>query len=524
MKRIDFRRLPQFLVMWHCLFTLSAFFVHSRSIAQESSSDQNALQAERDRWTSSSLGLEFQPTKSGLRITKVILPSSLTPFRKSDLLTFIERLPSSSTADSSHAENRSNTDDSRPRQEVLNGKKLKRLLESCEPHSMLKATIVRDNQHVEIEAKTVPPEWIDACQIAVLIRDNKAIQQHLAESSQTLEDLESTLIAAVTKSPSPRLAQESINQVLDSLNISHTAYVPKLVYQQLTGHHIGDLGIVLRRFQLDNQDPGYFVIDIKPGSPASQGTLRLGDKITKVNGLELDQSRRLLLAGEENRYSVYSISASVNDTVQLELFRSNSQEPISLSLASKESLSLGDTTTSSVRVIEQAGRLIGYVRFWSFMSEDVVGAFRSSLKSQLAPCEALVVDLRGRGGRVDVLTQIDELIQAQKVPVVVIIDELSRSAKEILAHRLKQNPNIILVGEKTAGAVTPASFVQLASGNLLMQPASHGDSLKNLTNDCRLEGIGVEPSYSVNFFEPYCNGRDKLTEFAIRKVLSRLWQ
>ena len=123
--------------------------------------------------------------------------------------------------------------------------------------------------------------------------------------------------------------------------------------------------------------------------------------------------------------------------------------------------------------------------------------------------------MRGRGGIIPAVLAIDRTVREIEKPVIAITDELTRSAKEILSLRIKKSDNVTVIGEKTAGAVTACSFYSLPSGNVFMYPVMSAESLKRYTGGVIIEGTGVEADLPVDFFEAYCNGVDKLLDFAI---------
>ena len=52
----------------------------------------------------------------------------------------------------------------------------------------------------------------------------------------------------------------------------------------------------------------------------------------------------------------------------------------------------------SVRVIAHAGRRVGVVHFWHFLAGEMATILREALAGPFADCDALVIDVRGRGG------------------------------------------------------------------------------------------------------------------------------
>jgi carboxyl-terminal processing protease len=96
-----------------------------------------------------------------------------------------------------------------------------------------------------------------------------------------------------------------------------------------------------------------------------------------------------------------------------------------------------------------------------------------------------------------------------------LIDEGSRSGKEVLAYAFKKHHVGILVGHKTAGMVLAGMCRPLADGSVLYL------AVQNVLVDGEsLEGIGVEPDVTVERNLPYSQGRDEQLEAAVQALLS----
>ena len=454
--------------------------------------------SEYDRWQGSSLGIRIEADDEGYFV------SSVLPHMQDSVLKVNDRVIQVGSIVL--------------REALLS--EVGELLSATDPESEIPVKIVRDGEESTQMVKTYRKEFVDIAAIVERIQQNRIIGKHLEETNRTgeLETITQRMVAAVQKSKSPRLAQESINQIIDELGISHTAIVPKATYQQLVTNEGGELGLVLRRFRVNGRS-GYFAVDFKPGSAAYQCNIQLGDEIKFINGVQIEDSKRLILAGEEQKYFVFGILADAGEKIRIEHQSSTTGQLKTTTLTTTGPVSLGDSVAASVRVIEHDDRSIGYIRFWNLMSVAAGRELRKNLDSTFEDCDALILDLRGRGGTIPAVMSIDRIVSKLEMPVVAITDELTRSAKELLSFRLKVHENVTVIGERTSGAVTAATFAQLPSGNALMFPVMSSDSLKRYTDGEILEGNGVEPDEPVNFFEPYCNGTDQLLQNALRRAV-----
>ena len=99
-----------------------------------------------------------------------------------------------------------------------------------------------------------------------------------------------------------------------------------------------------------------------------------------------------------------------------------------------------------------------------------------------------------------------ELLSNWGRPIVALTDRQSRSARDALAYEFKQRKLATVVGERTAGAVIPASFEPLGDETVLMFPSfTLGDYTK------KLELKGLEPDISVERAGPYSAGHDRFS-------------
>ncbi len=185
----------------------------------------------------------------------------------------------------------------------------------------------------------------------------------------------------------------------------------------------------------------------------------------------------------------------------------------------------------SLRVEEVEGRKVAYAHLWSYASDSYQQALEEALlDGPLKEAEALVLDLRGGWGgaspdylslfnaRLPSITFIGRQNRAQmdstwRKPLVLLVDETSRSGKEILAFGVRRYALGRVVGARTAGAVVFGRPYLLKSGNLLYLAV--GDAL---IDGERLEGVGVEPDLTVDRALPYSAGRDPQREAALREA------
>ena len=188
-----------------------------------------------------------------------------------------------------------------------------------------------------------------------------------------------------------------------------------------------------------------------------------------------------------------------------------------------------DAMRASARVIEHDGARIGYIRPWSYAGQAYQDILMGELLyGSLADADALVLDIRGGWGgaspvylnfftdRVMGFTSIRRDGTAVRFssgwakPVVLLVDDGSRSGKELLAHGFRTLGIGPIVGETTAGAVVSGMLNALSDGSLLYVAVADAT-----VGGERLEGRGVAPDIEVPFDPAYAAGADPQLDRAV---------
>jgi C-terminal processing protease CtpA/Prc len=393
------------------------------------------------------------------------------------------------------------------------GTRLADYLATAEPAPMA-TRIERFGDTVVLEAAPDPALVATAREIERRIKRNRLFRRSAGEQ---LASLGGDLVAAVRSTETREAAYSAMNDVIDRCDLSHTAVMTPWVVENLfgDGEHY-HLGMFVQAVESDGESR-HFVRSLMHGSPARSAGLRIGDEIVSVNGVRFDRSSRRTLAGFEARRRMSAIQVQKDESVTIEFRRREGGEIAEVEITADQPLDAVSSARRSVRLMKQSGgATIGYVHFWNVMSEDNIELLKDALDGRFQAADALAIDLRGRGGQVGVINALAKILAREKRPVALLIDREARSAKEMLAHRLKGNAGITVVGETTAGAVLPASFHDLPGGAKLMLPVPIGDvGIRLFTRGDRLEGVGAIPDIRVDAPLPYRAGTDPILDRAV---------
>lgn len=309
-----------------------------------------------------------------------------------------------------------------------------------------------------------------------------------------------------------------INSMLAELGASHTSLVDGDVYRgmmaELNNKRTWTFGLLIE----ETLRGRYFVRASYEGGPGAAARLKAGDRIVEVDGEPIEDSPYLMDAGYDPALPgrpLFFLRAEQGAELALTVQpTADSESRFETSIAASR-MNAVDAAARSVRVVEREGRKIGTLHLW-YCSRGVSDVLREAIAGKLKDCDALVLDVRGRGGYTDVVTELLKLLQPWRKPLVVLIDERSRSAKEVLAYKVRQKKLGTLVGQRTEGAVLGAVFRALPDGSYLELAG-----VPVPVDGHSLEGVGVAPDVEVDFVLPYARGRDPIFEKGVEIAADR---
>jgi len=293
-----------------------------------------------------------------------------------------------------------------------------------------------------------------------------------------------------------KLAEAAIRGMVESLNDPYTVYWTKEEYRRflesLNGQYVG-LGIVI-----ENDGGRVRVSEVMPGRPGEAAGLRAGDLIVSIDGKSVDFEH----------FDEVRASWKAGQKVRIGVERGGARLELEAVLAEVE---LPRVTGS--RVADG----IGYVRLTSF-AEKTDEQLRAKL-AELGNLRALVLDLRGNTGGLlssagDVASRfvgsgvllytrdqsgVEEKVEFSGVRafagrLIVLVDEQTASAAEILAGALQDYGVARVVGVRTYGKGVVQQIYPLGSGDAYLKITVE----EYLTPKHRqVNGRGIQPDLVV---------------------------
>ncbi|PIV31841.1 S41 family peptidase [Candidatus Wolfebacteria bacterium CG02_land_8_20_14_3_00_37_12] len=324
------------------------------------------------------------------------------------------------------------------------------------------------------------------------------------------------------------LVYGAISGLFDSLKDPNTVFMPpsdaKKFNEEISGEFSGvGMEIGIRNEQL-------VIISPLKDTPAEQAGLKAGDKIIKI-----DDKVSIEMAVDE---AVKIIRGPRGTTVVLTIQRNGWSEP-------KEFSIVRDIIQIPTIDFEMKEDNIAYFHLYNFYENAPFLFYQSAIKAAMQNPKGVILDLRNNpGGYLEASVNLagwflepGELVVAEEFgsgkkeefrannsgffkdsPIVVLINEGSASASEILAGALRDNRGIKLIGKKSFGKGTVQELERLRDGSSIKITVAHW----LMPNGGLIEKNGIAPDYEVNITEEDVKaGRDPQLEKAM-EVLKQL--
>ncbi len=296
-----------------------------------------------------------------------------------------------------------------------------------------------------------------------------------------------------------QLIQGSIKGVVQSLD-PHSEWLSKSMYQKLSSHTQSEFGGIGINIAIRNKK--LIVVAPLEDSPAAKAGILAGDEIISIGGVSVDgwrmsQVSEKMQGPKGKSITLGVVRAGLDHNLQITITRQI------IKAKTVKHVSLGEG--------------IEYVRITGFRSKTG-SELKSLMLNRLAPqdVKGMVLDLRQNpGGLFDQAVVVSdfflkkgvivstrgrrvedrEVVQAKddrfesNYPMVVLIDEHSASASEIVAGALKDNKRAVVMGRTSFGKGSVQSVVELPDGSALKLTVAHYYTPSGQS----IQGKGVKP-------------------------------
>jgi carboxyl-terminal processing protease len=257
------------------------------------------------------------------------------------------------------------------------------------------------------------------------------------------------------------LQGKAIQEMMNELD-PHSVYLPPVQLKEANEDLAGNFDGIGIEFNLFNDTVN--VVYVFPNGPSDKAGLQIGDKIIKVNDSLL--TRKSITVDEIKKY----IRGPQGSSALLEILRNNALQSVKVTR--------GNIPVPSVDASYMIDKSTGYIKLNKFTEtsyEEFMDAMEALKKQGM---KSLVFDLEGNGGGFmnEAVDMADEFLDGDKLVVytegvnskrreyrckrpgifesgklVVLVDEFSASASEVLAGALQDWCRAKIIGRRTFG-------------------------------------------------------------------------
>ncbi|CAN5497089.1 hypothetical protein BH10ACI1_BH10ACI1_19890 [soil metagenome] len=316
------------------------------------------------------------------------------------------------------------------------------------------------------------------------------------------------------------LNKSAISSMLRTLD-PHSNYFDSAEYQELLGDQQSEysgIGASIANYKKDGKYET-FVVSTFPDSPAFKANLHFGDKILAVNG-EIVTGRDSSVVRDKvrgNRGSIVRLTierAATHRTEIVEIRRNRVPQPsIPDAYLLRQNIGYVDmsegfnyTTAEELNVVLKDLREQGMNSLILDLRENPGGILDQAVKvaEKFLPAGSTIVTQRGRfRGDNRVWKSLNR--SAETMPLVVLVNEGSASASEIVAGAMQDYDRALIIGENTFGKGLVQSIIDLPYGSGLTLTTA-----KYYTPS----GRSIQRDYSKGSFYDYYLHKIKIDESA----------
>jgi len=355
--------------------------------------------------------------------------------------------------------------------------------------------------------------------------DDKEMYEYLRTFSDVIDLVKKNYVEPVKDK---ELVYSAIKGILESLD-PHSSFLPPDMYKDMQTETKGEFGGI--GIEITVKDGFPTVITPIEDTPAYKAGLKAGDQILRIDNKPAKNMSIMDV--------VKIIRGQKGKPVVLTIFREGFQAP-------KEFTVVRDVIQVKSVKYRMLDDNYGYIRIAQFQektSKDLDTAFRELEKQAKTPLKGVVLDLRNDpGGLLEQAVEVtDRFIEDglivyiegrkkedskmkffahksntdYKGPLVILVNEGSASASEIVAAALQDYKRAIVVGKKTFGKGSVQTIFPLGDGSAVRLTTAKYYTPKGRS----IQGEGVTPDIVVD--SNITRGKEKIAPITEKDLLEK---
>ncbi|MDR0543001.1 MAG: S41 family peptidase [Dysgonamonadaceae bacterium] len=314
------------------------------------------------------------------------------------------------------------------------------------------------------------------------------------------------------------VTENAIHNIIGELD-PHSTYIPDSdvpgMNEDMDGH-FGGIGV---DYFLHNDT--IIVMNLTYGGPSSQAGLLPGDRIVTVNHSDFtgpDMTEEKI---------IQAMRGPVGTSVHLGVRRNFSDSLIEYTIRRKEIL------IPTVRAAYEVGKGIGFIKIQDKFSHTTYDEFVQAMTRLVSQgCQSFIIDLRANsGGAYEAAIKIiNEFLPAGRMivyaegksfprnesvsdgsgnlpdsPLVVLIDQLSASASEIVAGAIQDNDRGLIIGRRSFGKGLVQNQIEFSDGSAVRLTIARYYTLSGRNIQRKYE-LGKSAAYNQEWINQFNNG------------------
>lgn len=325
-----------------------------------------------------------------------------------------------------------------------------------------------------------------------------------AELSEFIENYNKIVNNYVDDVDKNELIQNAIKGMYNYLGDDYTMYIDEEesenLEDQLAGEYTG-LGVEIATYILEDGANTNIITKVFKDSSAEKAGLKVGDIIIKIDDIDLKDKTSSFIAdkiknGTAESFTLTYIREKKENTITIKkshvyINSVNTQIYDNTLYMKIDTFSL----TIKDQVEKEIKKLDSKITSLIIDLRDNTGGYLNSANDTaelFLDKGQIIYQLKNKSGIVTKYTSKNDKIREFK-KIIILVNETSASASEVLTLALKENINAIVVGEKTYGKGTVQDKSTLSNGSIVKFTTSYWLSPKGNS----INKIGITPDYKV---------------------------